>query len=1280
MSDNNYLGIPEERKPDIQDFIELSADLDFWHDFNGDKMDARFFNEIATSYQITPNSKPDDKVVFVENVRKLQKNIIYRGGETFWSFFSKEAPISTILPSESFFGRMGADEDKIIDDFIWQQYDEQSSKSLAALKVKIKDAYDPKKSTVPDVIKDKVKIRIGPKIIKSMGTISDNTKTPLNDYDITCFPNRYQGNKLSPIIPLLEISEENTENFLLLIDVTLLSISSIKKNFMKDVGTKYRSDKIYNIYIISSLENESDPAGKIGAVDQTITPKDREEVPEMTMYTNIKVFFLEEDEPSYNSNFPDWTNHDKNSLLYSKCQLRTYRNPNGKIGCQVRLPNNTTVDHKDLGVVSEIRAAGDAMVRKYCEYNLKPSLGQQSEISHYYLLKRAGDWCQALCLLDRDRVYKVKDEKYKNIPGKQFSLNQFLKTNANTEIALMTHDRVLLSYALQMGLNVMFSVLFNIGGGIKTIVQIYFKNQKAKNPEFQWLMLLNQINSILSKMRLDTYDVPELGDSTDAYIELLKNMILEGADKIDIEAINAEIAESNASNDNVKTKLRENIGLFETELDRYLGHLRLLLFVGSHIEKDILLIEKTDKPDIFAYISTISKTLDKLENNRNLAVLIDHLDDVLEGSDIFQRPAHIIDEYKCIQKLSQLVKERANFISAFSSSGIQRDWINFESTVLRQIEYDYKSLVNITVDDILPQRAIYNNKTKYKGLALFWDKMYDVFTRTVKNKSMVGGGPYDNKLTMMLLDRKINTKPLNILRAPTDGAELKRDIENVYGKNLRLQDIAKSLYTQKQFTLAEPLLTDYCNDFINYIVINDLVNSIANPEDLKSAVEKFDAEGLYAPIDKIYIERGTKLVDIEDHYNTVVDDYIIDSSNADGFEYFYKNLRSVNFENPANYGILIYRFLIYYLDRLAEKVIRYKVSTNDDEKSVAYEDSGYQHLIRELYVIDKLISDDEKNLLTQLPALMTLYYNPLEIKIETITPVKPKAGESNFYYNSLNDEDINKAISGLELDIKGKLIICIFRYYTVVGYNNLNTQLLESLIYNLCNEDKRTVINILRLLITKKLVVNDLWNSAILQAAVVVYLILSGRDEVDPIVDLNKLINIDAKQASILYARAIRISSNERLGPLIQKAAQYIKSTTVISDIDESDLQNLLVAWAYLNRGNDLLKQLIAKVNRLSLTQTAIMPCFMEVLGNFIKICNILEPDVAKANGYYIFIDKPIQMVGTDGQVKILVDDFNLIINNLLRDNNIDMRANFEDLQVGGGARKTMKRNYKSRR
>jgi hypothetical protein len=295
--------------------------------------------------------------------------------------------------------------------------------------------------------------------------------------------------------------------------------------------------------------------------------------------------------------------------------------------------------------------------------------------------------------------------------------------------------------------------------------------------------------------------------------------------------------------------------------------------------------------DIYLYISNISKTLGKIANNKGLNILADNLDDAIANPDTnkYQIPNHFSEEYSSLLSLCKIIKERRDFINSYNK-GVQPDWTNFEESLLKQMEFDYKICTKFGIEsrNFLPDKA---EGMTFKGLKLF----HSLFSYYFNLDGKVGGGSLDAYFTNILLSRKINTEPLNILKIPSDerGSRLLADINMAYnGDNMlnKLVDMAKYTYILKSVSLAEPILSDYCNDFISYIYVENMVEKINGPEDLNNAIKMFDAEELYRDTEKMYIERGTKLADISNYYNTVVDDYIIDSSNADGFRYIYDKL------------------------------------------------------------------------------------------------------------------------------------------------------------------------------------------------------------------------------------------------------------------------------------------------------------------------------------------------------------------------------------------------------
>jgi hypothetical protein len=124
-------------------------------------------------------------------------------------------------------------------------------------------------------------------------------------------------------------------------------------------------------------------------------------------------------------------------------------------------------------------------------------------------LKRVGDWCQALSLLDGSRDYTVSDVKRN--PLGQTTLDQLRKDD--TVIALVTVDRILLGYALSLGLDVFFTTSTDLR------LMIYYKNAETQMDPVQLAAKIAQLaaktaeykaesDALLSELNKDP--VPEI--------------------------------------------------------------------------------------------------------------------------------------------------------------------------------------------------------------------------------------------------------------------------------------------------------------------------------------------------------------------------------------------------------------------------------------------------------------------------------------------------------------------------------------------------------------------------------------------------------------------------------------------------------------------------------------------------------------------------------------------------------------------------------------------------
>ncbi len=266
-------------------------------------------------------------------------------------------------------------------------------------------------------------------------------------YRLTAVPMKINGNTANIASSFYSLSKKKT-NFALIIDAAGgLSLTSIKKKL-----PGFLESEKFTFYIIENIENDSDSATKLKHIDKQDG-------------SNVEIRYLRDKTQSVvypPFNLIEGVTQSEN--LYGNARLILSRTSNEDTeadfiypdGKEFHIPNvsqNANVKNASLNLL----AAGLA--------------GQQQEAHLYPYLKRVGDWCQALSLLDTARVYEVLDENH-NPTGKEVTLKQ-LEEN-DVEVALVTLDRILLAYALNLGVN----VFFTSGSDITSL--LYFKNNEIQ--------------------------------------------------------------------------------------------------------------------------------------------------------------------------------------------------------------------------------------------------------------------------------------------------------------------------------------------------------------------------------------------------------------------------------------------------------------------------------------------------------------------------------------------------------------------------------------------------------------------------------------------------------------------------------------------------------------------------------------------------------------------------------------------------------------------------------
>jgi hypothetical protein len=283
----------------------------------------------------------------------------------------------------------------------------------------------------------------------------------LRNYEIHAATEKI-GGKHQHMVSCLNSLSGRTE-IVLMWDAGACEISEVGATFdASAVIPGFDTEGTYDIYFINSKENLSDPAPK--PTFDTLSTKN----------PNVNIYFLEEWDPTETTIYPAWpttaaefaaTQGDQNTNLYSGYRLITKRGAGKTVSGTLFTNSGGRIEIADIKETSKVANAVTTAV-------LDMLLGKTpEEFMSPILLKRAGDWCQALTLLDRSRRYRITPSKGNTMRGGGHPLDvpvtlaDFEQSNAL--IALITNDRVLLAFAIALGLHVLFT---NVRNGINWLL------------------------------------------------------------------------------------------------------------------------------------------------------------------------------------------------------------------------------------------------------------------------------------------------------------------------------------------------------------------------------------------------------------------------------------------------------------------------------------------------------------------------------------------------------------------------------------------------------------------------------------------------------------------------------------------------------------------------------------------------------------------------------------------------------------------------------------------
>ena len=335
---------------DIKKSLTNFSLSDFFHDFS---FTGKQLGNIKSKLR---KSKPiGSKVGYQVAVLNLLPNI-----HTIYDFFKDH--YKTLLPADSV--GEAFKEDVLLSENIGFDYVGIRNKLMA---------FDITTHKLPDPI---------PITIGAKGGTQEN-------YEVRCFPTKNCGKYYN--LPQAFKSTTKSSKFVIIIDASFISLSGLRLNeILKNTYLQnYNKEEKYHFYILQNNENLSDSATKISSIDGG--------------NENIIIHYLrdkKETTVTYDS-FND--NNVKLENLYSKIEIQT-KNTNGKINALLKYKDNA-FERNDVGDISTITEASFLALQSYIE-----TKKFSEECLSYFLLKRAGDWCQALSLLDTKREYSIFDD------------------------------------------------------------------------------------------------------------------------------------------------------------------------------------------------------------------------------------------------------------------------------------------------------------------------------------------------------------------------------------------------------------------------------------------------------------------------------------------------------------------------------------------------------------------------------------------------------------------------------------------------------------------------------------------------------------------------------------------------------------------------------------------------------------------------------------------------------------------------------------------------------
>lgn len=943
MATPAYLGVPDDQKESMKDFLQTAAATDFWHDFH--KASSKtVLDRLGKSYDIGSGLSV---VQYQKQVLALRKNFV---GTNLYDMFKEINTKILLVDKNTPEDKRAGNEDAIL------------NKVLAAGGISYTDI---RSQLIASGIANNSSLQSFTNEAPRNIGIAPN----LREYTITAAAVKLRG-EYRAIAPVFEAVSGGSTNFILMIDASFISMKRLLL-LAEDPG------KTYKFFIIESVENEGDPATKIGTFSS----------PGEGAPNNVKVFFLRDG--NFKTLYKAFDEFGQTSNLFSGCSISAYRDESGLIDASIESATvNTTV--KNIGTASEPKEAGFLAFQKLITMGLNTE-----EAMAHFLLKRAGDWCQALCLLDRGRSYTVVDA----ITGESnnsVTLDELITGLGQVEIGLLTHDKILKAYALFLGLNVFSSMKLVAAGGAEE--EAAAGDEDNSSTSATWLVYYK-----------NTFDA-----NAEA-LENAKNLRVQsiGADiQMIFKELGADILEDTSLTDatisrkysDIAKKCIEFITIVRDsyDLETYLISVRLVLESVSKIG---------DKP-----VETIADVIQSVSNEEVLfsdlskyeSIIHSYLQNVkyLKEFDTLLATLGTFAGDKNIAAFHPSFQDEANQIKLLVSDIKQNRPLSVNKVPLKNLEYfiyntadsikkDLATFIRrFDADNTIIPSLQYQSIEQFgfkRGSGLRFEEWYGIYEKEVLGNQAGGqrGGntEFNIHVVIPLLANRVNTRG-TIIDEPYDKLRfikiINKELNRYYGKEeVPFKNYVRSLlwneYILEEETkeFSEPYLSDYLegllNDFLGELVDIDIGNGNKMTDKILKSLNDENLKANTALMNEVFQQRKTEarqgsastsienLIDIGISVTnkkglsyTALDGAIVD----DEQEYLWGNflegvatIYTVNEEGDIEsidptlirsrsiiaHEQLYYRFLLYNLDKYLNKINRIELTINDEESGLYQE-------------------------------------------------------------------------------------------------------------------------------------------------------------------------------------------------------------------------------------------------------------------------------------------------------------------------------------------------------